>query len=119
MSDMALTTDTCGPHCQGTAHAARFVTTRERDLGGDFVILGFDADKQRNWGDEGWPGCHWSSRCVECVVRTTGIDLECLLGLSVAKDDMEGSLRPFGIRIADEPDDAVLEAGATWYVRVK
>jgi len=120
MSDMASTTDTCGPRCQGTVHNARFVVAQETDLGGDYYIGGFDADEQRNWGDEGWPGCHWDSRCGDCVVRTTqGIDLDRLLGLSVAKDWMEGSLRPFGIRIEDEPEDCTPEAGATWYVRVR
>ena len=127
MSDMVSTTDTCGPKeegpcilCQSTVQGARFVVTREMDLGGDFVILGFDADEQRNWGNEGWPGCHWGSRCGDCVVKSNhAIDLDRLLGLSVAKDWMEGSLRPFGIRVSDEARDAVSEADATWYVRVK
>ena len=119
MSDLASTTDTCGPCCQGTVHSARFVVAPETDLGGDHYIRGFDADKQRNDGEGGWPGCHYDSKCGDCVVRTTqGIDLDRLLGLDIAKDWMEGSLRPFGIQIENEREECTPD-GATWYVRVR
>ena len=118
MSHLASTTDTCGPRCQGTVHSARFVVTREMDLGGDHYIGGFDADEQRNDGEGGWPGCHYDSKCADCVVRGTGIDLDRLLELAVAKPWMEGSLRPFGIRIENEREDCTPD-GATWYVRVR